>query len=148
MLYNAFGWDPPRFAHVGLLTDEEGQKLSKRNGNIDISSFRDDHILPAALLNYAILLGWSPSRHLPTTSEVLDLQEMIDQVFCPLSCDAHLALANGIPVPPPLYKGEHQSQQKIEPFPLEAHAQNDAIHDTAKDQDPDLPGTKRVDSEI
>lgn len=61
-LYNAFGWQPPHFAHVGLLVDHQRQKLSKRDiDNIGISVFRDTNILPEALLNFSVLLGWDPS---------------------------------------------------------------------------------------
>ncbi|KAK7728344.1 Glutamate--tRNA ligase mitochondrial [Cytospora paraplurivora] len=60
-LYNAFGWQPPNFAHVGLLVDHQRQKLSKRDiDNIGISVFRDTNILPEALLNFSVLLGWDP----------------------------------------------------------------------------------------
>ncbi|KAI3397538.1 hypothetical protein diail_10631 [Diaporthe ilicicola] len=61
-LYNAFGWKPPNFAHVGLLVDHQRQKLSKRDiDNVGISVFRDTNILPEALLNFSVLLGWDPS---------------------------------------------------------------------------------------
>lgn len=60
-LYNAFGWQPPNFAHVGLLVDHQRQKLSKRDiDNIGISVFRNTNILPEALLNFSVLLGWDP----------------------------------------------------------------------------------------
>ncbi|KAH6661278.1 hypothetical protein BKA67DRAFT_80929 [Truncatella angustata] len=77
MLYDAFQWTAPIFAHVGLLCNSAGQKLSKRSGDIDISSYRDKGILPVALLNYAVLLGWSPGRGEKGTSEIMDLEEMI-----------------------------------------------------------------------
>ncbi|KAJ0116558.1 hypothetical protein J7T55_007538 [Diaporthe amygdali] len=61
-LYNAFGWQPPNFAHVGLLVDHQRQKLSKRDiDNIGISVFRDNNIMPETLLNFSVLLGWDPS---------------------------------------------------------------------------------------
>lgn len=61
-LYNAFGWKPPNFAHVGLLVDHQRQKLSKRDiDNVGISVFRDANIMPEALLNFSVLLGWDPS---------------------------------------------------------------------------------------
>ncbi|KAN0069299.1 hypothetical protein V8E54_012314 [Elaphomyces granulatus] len=76
-LYNAFNWKPPRFGHVPLLVDENGQKLSKRNADIDISFFRDQQgILPSALVNFAALLGWSHSQK----SDVLPLQDL-QQIF-------------------------------------------------------------------
>ncbi|KAI1074087.1 hypothetical protein F5B20DRAFT_564807 [Whalleya microplaca] len=80
-LYEGFGWAPPRFAHVGLLTNKARQKLSKRQGDIDISSWRDKAILPIALLNYVALLGWSPPRESRGSkgSDVLDMEQMISQ---------------------------------------------------------------------
>ena len=59
VMYNAFGWDPPQFAHVGLLQDIERQKLSKRNADLDIRTFEKDGIFPEALVNYVALHGWS-----------------------------------------------------------------------------------------
>ncbi|KAJ5098132.1 hypothetical protein N7532_005133 [Penicillium argentinense] len=72
-LYDAFKWTPPRFGHVPLLVDKNGQKLSKRNADIDLSSFRDAQgIFPAALVNFAALLGWSHSQK----SDVFNLEEL------------------------------------------------------------------------
>lgn len=79
-LYNAFGWSLPTFAHVGLLVDRDGQKLSKRHGDIDITSWRDRGILPVALLNYVMLLGWSAGRGVTGHQEVMDMDEMISKV--------------------------------------------------------------------
>ncbi|KAL2002360.1 hypothetical protein VTN02DRAFT_109 [Thermoascus thermophilus] len=76
-LYNAFNWTPPRFAHVPLLVEKSGQKLSKRNADIDISFFRDKQgIFPATLVNFAALLGWSHSQK----SDVLSIEEL-EQIF-------------------------------------------------------------------
>ena len=58
-LYEAFGWTPPNFAHVGLLQDEKGQKLSKRNADVDIAIYKERGILPETLVNFCVLLGWS-----------------------------------------------------------------------------------------
>ncbi|KAK1536380.1 tRNA synthetase class I [Colletotrichum costaricense] len=58
-LYDAFKWEAPTFAHAGLLCAQNGEKLSKRNHDIDISSYRDKGILPSALNNWLALLGWS-----------------------------------------------------------------------------------------
>ncbi|KAI0976034.1 hypothetical protein F4678DRAFT_469111 [Xylaria arbuscula] len=78
-LYNAFGWEPPQFAHVGLLVDQKKQKLSKRFGSFNLSSWKERGILPVALLNYVLLLGWSPSRDGKETSEIMDMKDMIDK---------------------------------------------------------------------
>ncbi|KAJ5782542.1 hypothetical protein N7457_004316 [Penicillium paradoxum] len=76
-LYNAFKWTPPSFGHVPLLVDQSGQKLSKRNADIDLSSFKDQQgIFASTLVNFASLLGWSHSQK----SDVLDLKEL-EQIF-------------------------------------------------------------------
>ncbi|KAJ1335302.1 glutamyl-tRNA synthetase [Microdochium nivale] len=81
-LYDAFGWTPPKFAHVALLVNSERQKLSKRHSDVDIASWRDKGFLPAALLNYVMLLGWSlhgsgGGPRLKGQKEVMDLDQMV-----------------------------------------------------------------------
>lgn len=74
-LYHAFGWEPPAFAHVGLLVDEKKAKLSKRNADLalDVSSMRGDHgVLPETLCNFLALLGWSN----PLESDIYDMEEL------------------------------------------------------------------------
>ncbi|RYO83071.1 hypothetical protein DL766_004086 [Monosporascus sp. MC13-8B] len=78
-LYEALGWQSPEFAHVGLLVDKNRQKLSKRHGDIDISSWRDRGILPIALLNYVMLLGWSPGRGTGGQQDVMNMEDMISK---------------------------------------------------------------------
>ncbi|KAI0199529.1 hypothetical protein F4808DRAFT_451330 [Astrocystis sublimbata] len=78
-LYDAFGWQPPEFAHVGLLVDQKKQKLSKRFGSFNLSSWKEKGILPVALLNYVLLLGWSPSRDGGEKSEIMDLNDMVQK---------------------------------------------------------------------
>jgi len=76
-MYQAFGWEPPAFAHVGLLVDKDRQKLSKRKHDIDISSFRETMgIFPETLTNYVALLGWSHGRR----KDIMGLQELVDNV--------------------------------------------------------------------
>lgn len=75
-IYSAFNWTPPQFAHVGLLVDQNKAKLSKRNANLalDVASMRDKHgVLPAPLINFLALLGWSN----PTTNDVMELDDLI-----------------------------------------------------------------------
>ncbi|KAF2799309.1 glutamyl-tRNA synthetase [Melanomma pulvis-pyrius CBS 109.77] len=72
-MYNAFGWTPPQFAHVGLLVDEQGNKLSKRNFDTDISAFGEMEIFPETLTNFAALLGWSHHEK----SDVMDLDTLV-----------------------------------------------------------------------
>lgn len=60
LLYQAFGWEPPAYAHLPLIIGADGKKLSKRHGATAVSAFQEQGILPAALCNYIALLGWSP----------------------------------------------------------------------------------------
>lgn len=76
VMYNAFGWKPPTFAHVGLLQDSSRQKLSKRDLALDVRSFRDDGIFPQALVNYVALYGWSHRLG----DDFLSLQDLVKNV--------------------------------------------------------------------
>lgn len=60
MLYEAFGWKPPVFAHVPNVLGTDGKKLSKRKGARSVLDYKEDGYLAAALFNYLMLLGWSP----------------------------------------------------------------------------------------
>jgi glutamyl-tRNA synthetase len=76
-LYNAFGWEPPKFAHLGLLVDLKRQKLSKRDKSTNMSYYKNGLVLPDALLNFSALLGW---RGKGPQGDVMNLQEMVDNV--------------------------------------------------------------------
>ncbi len=58
-IYKALGADVPAFAHLPMILDEHGAKLSKRTGAADVMQYRDAGYLPHALLNYLARLGWS-----------------------------------------------------------------------------------------
>ena len=58
-LYHALGWDPPAFAHIPLIHGPDGSKLSKRHGALAVDAYRDMGILPEALRNYLLRLGWA-----------------------------------------------------------------------------------------
>ncbi len=60
MLYKAFGWEEPIFAHVPNVLGKDKIKLSKRRGAKSVLDFKNEGYLPEALLNYLMLLGWSP----------------------------------------------------------------------------------------
>jgi glutamyl/glutaminyl-tRNA synthetase len=62
LLYEAFGWTPPIFAHVSLVLGPDHAPLSKRHGATSVKEFRDRGYLPEALTNYLALLGWSPGE--------------------------------------------------------------------------------------
>ncbi len=58
MLYEACGWDVPEFAHIPLIHGPDGAKLSKRHGALGAEAYRDMGILPEAMRNYLLRLGW------------------------------------------------------------------------------------------
>lgn len=72
MLYQAFGWALPSFAHVPNVLDTNGKKLSKRKGAKSVLDYKSEGILSEALLNYLMLLGWSPKedREILSTEEI------------------------------------------------------------------------------
>lgn len=75
-LYQAFGWNPPKFVHIPLLTTLDDKKLSKRKGDADIMSLKAKGILPEALINFSVLFGWSPPRKLASINhECFTLEE-------------------------------------------------------------------------
>jgi len=72
LLYEAFGWRPPRFAHVSLVMGPDHAPLSKRHGATSVAEFRARGYLPEALTNYLALIGWSPGAD----QELLPLEEL------------------------------------------------------------------------
>lgn len=71
-LYRALGVTPPVFAHVPMIHGPDGAKLSKRHGAVSVVAYRDEGILPEALLNQLVRLGWSHGDQ-----EVFSLDEMV-----------------------------------------------------------------------
>ncbi|MEY4745365.1 MAG: gltX glutamyl-tRNA synthetase/nondiscriminating glutamyl-tRNA synthetase [Candidatus Parcubacteria bacterium] len=61
LLYAAFGWEPPAFAHLPLLLNADRSKLSKRQGDVAAEDYLDKGYLPEALVNFVALMGWNPS---------------------------------------------------------------------------------------
>lgn len=57
-VYQANGWELPRFAHIPLIHGADGAKLSKRHGAVSVLEFREEGFLPEALCNYLLRLGW------------------------------------------------------------------------------------------
>ena len=60
MLWDALGHEPPTWAHVPVLVNEQRRKLSKRRDKVALEDFRDEGYLPSAMRNYLMLLGWAP----------------------------------------------------------------------------------------
>lgn len=73
LLYQAFGWDVPTFAHVPLILGPTGQKLSKRDAAVGVQEYQDQGFLPQALCNYLVRLGWSHGDQ-----EIFSTQELIE----------------------------------------------------------------------
>ena len=59
MLYDAFGWERPVFAHLPLLLNPDRSKLSKRQGDVAVEDYREKGYLKEALINFVALLGWN-----------------------------------------------------------------------------------------
>lgn len=72
LLYQAFGWEPPVFAHVPLLLNADRTKMSKRHGDVMVKDFITRGYFPEALVNYVALCGWNPG----TEQEVFSLNEL------------------------------------------------------------------------
>lgn len=83
LLYQALGWEPPKFIHPSLILNKTGGKLSKRQGDVNVEDYRDKGYLPEAILNFIALLGWSPysgeTEHGESVSEVMSVAEIIDK---------------------------------------------------------------------
>ncbi|CDQ21661.1 glutamyl-tRNA synthetase /glutamate--tRNA(Gln) ligase [Halobacillus karajensis] len=78
MVYEAFGWEPPKFGHMTLILNEERKKLSKRDEHIlqFIEQYKNLGYLPEALFNFITLLGWSP-----VGEEEIFTQEKLVEIF-------------------------------------------------------------------
>jgi glutamyl-tRNA synthetase/nondiscriminating glutamyl-tRNA synthetase len=72
LLYEAFAWQPPAFAHLSLVMGPDHTPLSKRHGATSVAEFRAKGYLPEALVNYLALIGWSPGEG----EEILPLDEL------------------------------------------------------------------------
>jgi len=73
LLYQAFGWEPPLFAHLPMILGPDKSKLSKRHGATSATEFRDEGYLPEAMINFMALLGWS----LDDKTEIFTRDELI-----------------------------------------------------------------------
>jgi glutamyl-tRNA synthetase len=74
-LYRAFGAEPPRFAHIPLILNLDGSKMSKRDVGASLNTYVEEGFLPEAVRNYILLLGWSPKDD----RERMPLDEMISR---------------------------------------------------------------------
>ena len=75
LIYKAFNWKSPIFAHLPMILGEDKKRLSKRHGATGVQSYRDEGFQPEALLNYLALLGWNPG----TEEEIMDLEQLVSK---------------------------------------------------------------------
>ena len=73
VIYNALGFDVPKFYHMPMINNPQGKKLSKRDGAMDVMQYKTDGYLPEALLNFLVRLGWSNGDQ-----EVFSMDEMLE----------------------------------------------------------------------
>jgi glutamyl-tRNA synthetase len=59
LLYRAFGWEPPEFAHLPMMLSPKGEKLSKRHASVAVQDYRNRGYPPMGVLNYLVRFGWS-----------------------------------------------------------------------------------------
>lgn len=72
-LFKAFGVEPPKYAHIPLILNPDGSKMSKRDHGAHVTNYQDDGFTPEAVLNYLALLGWAPADG----KEFLPVSELI-----------------------------------------------------------------------
>ncbi|MDT3699888.1 MAG: glutamate--tRNA ligase [Thermincola sp.] len=75
LLYNALNLKTPVFAHVSLILGKDRTKMSKRHGATSIDAYKNQGYLPEALVNFLVLLGWSPD----VEEEIFSLEELIQK---------------------------------------------------------------------
>lgn len=73
LLYEACGYELPQFAHIPMILGPEGNRLSKRDGAVNVLAYRKSGYLPDALLNYMVRLGWSHGDQ-----EIFSSQELVE----------------------------------------------------------------------
>ena len=73
VIYNALGFDVPKFYHIPMINNPSGKKLSKRDGAMDVMQYKRDGYLPEALLNFLVRLGWSNGDQ-----EIFSIDEMLE----------------------------------------------------------------------
>lgn len=75
LIYDAFGWERPKYMHLPPIMKDATRKLSKRFGDANFEDFIAKGYLPEAVVNYIALLGWCPKDN----KEKMSMQEMIDE---------------------------------------------------------------------
>ncbi len=81
LLYDALGWERPEFGHVPLIVGMDRARLSKRHGATRVEAYREMGVLPEALANFLVLIGWSPSGHSAAANQELFTREEMVRYF-------------------------------------------------------------------
>ncbi len=75
LIYEALGFEVPKFAHLPVILGEDRSKLSKRHGAVSVRNYREEGYLSPALFNFLCLLGWSPPEE---GREIFSKEELIE----------------------------------------------------------------------
>ena len=77
LLYRAFGWQEPQFAHIPLLLNADKSKLSKRQGDVAVEDYLQKGYLKEAVINFVAMLGWNPGEG--SVQEIFSMAELIEK---------------------------------------------------------------------
>jgi len=88
VVYDALGWDLPKFYHVPMIHNSAGKKLSKRDGATDVMAYKEMGYTPQALLNFLVRLGWSHGDQ-----EIFSMDEM-KELFNPKDINKSASIYN------------------------------------------------------
>ncbi len=130
-ILKALGVEPPVYAHVPMILDEQGKKLSKRTGAASVMDFRDAGYLPEAVINYLVRLGWAHGDQ-----EIFGLDEMTEL----FDIDAINHSASSLNPS----KLDWLNQHYIKTLPPARVARHLAWHLAAMDIDPAEPGAPDI----
>jgi len=77
-LFKAFGAEPPKYAHIPLILNSDGSKMSKRDEGASLMSYPEIGFLPPAVINQLVLLGWTPgnNKEIVSTEEIIKLFDL------------------------------------------------------------------------
>jgi len=78
-LFRAFGVEPPKYAHIPLILNADGSKMSKRDKGASLTTYSQDGFVPEAVVNYLCLLGWSPKNN----REKMSVKEVVEAFDLP-----------------------------------------------------------------
>ena len=78
-LFRALGAEPPQYAHIPLILNKDGSKMSKRDLGASVTTYMDEGFVPSGVVNYLLLLGWSPKDD----QEVFKIEDVIERFDLP-----------------------------------------------------------------